>query len=84
MHIAKCGFRRLRIALAESRLLYCDYEGPRAMSGTEFSDLGITWHEIPMLVSNEARAAVARTASTVVSRVCVPSWRQADLREPSR
>ena len=74
IHVVRRGFSRVRIALAEARLLYCDYEGPRAMSDTELSDLGITRDEIPVLVSNEAHAVVARTAPVHFSRFRVFCW----------
>lgn len=51
---------RLRVAFAEGRLIYCDYEGPHALSVTELSSLGMTGDEISGLVFEEARIAVGR------------------------
>lgn len=64
MHVVRPGCRRVRIALAESRLLYCDYEGPRAMSDTELSEFGIARGDIAVLAANEAVLVVRRVSSS--------------------
>jgi hypothetical protein len=54
------GLFRLRVALAAGRLVYCDYEGPHALSATELYELRMTGDEMHALVFDEARIAVAR------------------------
>jgi hypothetical protein len=48
-------FFRTGAALTHARLLYCDYEGPRAMSDIELFEFGIARRDILMLVGDEAR-----------------------------
>jgi hypothetical protein len=48
-------FFRIGTALTQARLLYCDYEGPRAMSDIELFGFGIARRDILMLVGDEAR-----------------------------
>ena len=59
-HAMRRRLFRLRVALAEGRLIYCDYEGPHALSVAELSSLGMTGNEISALVFEEARIAVVR------------------------
>lgn len=61
--LARRSLLAIAAAIAQARMVYCDYEGPCALSDVELAEIGISRSDSLALVAGECRSSADHKAS---------------------